>query len=454
MSLLDAAEVDRLILESALHANVLALSSQCDSRCVFCSHKNNPPGIAVAPIGRRSMDDVRRTIAFLNPEHVITIGESATPIVEGEPLAHPDLPQIVGLLRRAFADTPLEITTNGRHLTAELIALFEAAGGISLSVSLNSASVRGRQILMGDSPEQSRHALACMRMLGRSSLRFSGSLVAMPNLVGWDDLRATVRFLAECGAEVVRVIVPAWSDRADRSLFPDGATIFAEVRRFVAEMTAGVPCPVLFEPSCAADLTPVASGVVSGSPAWRAGVGAGDVFVDINGTRPFSRVHAWKLLGFQGTVRAHVAQGGVTREVSWLNEREGASGVTMEYDFDPERAEQLGRLVAQGGGRSLLLASELGCDVVGAVVERLGLDDGVAEVVAVKNLTFGGTIRAAGLLTVDDYLAALDRRRHSHPRDVSQILVPLEGFDFHGLDLKRRHSRELARAAGVPVLLA
>ena len=87
--MLGAAEVDRLILESALHANVLALSSQCDSRCVFCSHKNNPPGIAVAHVGRRSMDDVRRTLAFLSPERVITIGESATPIVEGEPLGAP-----------------------------------------------------------------------------------------------------------------------------------------------------------------------------------------------------------------------------------------------------------------------------------------------------------------------------------------------------------------------------
>jgi len=454
MSPLGATEVDRLILESALHANVLALSSRCDSRCVFCSHKNNPPGIAVAHVGLRSMDDVRRTIAFLSPEHVITIGESATPIVEGEPLTHPDLPQIVELLRRAFPDTPVEITTNGRHLTAELIAAFEAAGGLSLSVSLNSASVRGRQILMGDSPEQSRRALEGVQMLGRSTLRFSGSLVAMPNLVGWDDLRATVRFLAENGAQAVRVIVPAWSDRADSSLFPDAATIFSEVRRFVAGMTVDAPCPVLLEPSCATDLTPVVSGVVSGSPAWRAGIRAGDVFVDINGKELFSRVDAWKSLSVQGPVQARVVRGGATREVSWFSDSEGASGVTMEYDFDPERAKKLGHLVAGGRGRSLLLASEFGSEVVGVVVEQLGLDDGAAEVFAVKNLTFGGTIRAAGLLTVDDYLAALDSWRRSRSTDVAQLIVPLESFDFLGLDLKRRHSSELARAAGVPVFLA
>ena len=96
----------------------------------------------------------------------------------------------------------------------------------------------------------------------------------------------------------------------------------------------------------------------------------------------------------------------------------------------------------------MLLASELGCGVVGAVVERLGMKDGVVEVFAVKNLTFGGTIRAAGLLTVDDYLAALDSWRRSRPGDVAQILVPVESFDFLGLDLKRRHSSELAGVAG------
>ena len=155
------------------------------------------------------------------------------------------------MLRRAFPDTPVEITTNGRHLTAELIALFEAAGGISLSVSLNSASARGRQILMGDTPEQSRQAIAGVEMLGRSTLRFSGSLVAMPNLVGWDDLRAdravSRRERGRGGAGDRAGVVL----RADSGLFPDEATIFAEVRRFVAEMTGDVPCPVLIEPSCA-----------------------------------------------------------------------------------------------------------------------------------------------------------------------------------------------------------
>ncbi len=130
MSPLGPQAIDGLILDSALQANMLPLGSQCDSRCVFCSHKNNPPGIAVAFAGRRTMEEVTRTMAFLDPERVITIGESATAIVEGEPFLHPDFTEIVSLVRRVFPATPIEITTNGRLLDEEMVALLEATGGV------------------------------------------------------------------------------------------------------------------------------------------------------------------------------------------------------------------------------------------------------------------------------------------------------------------------------------
>ncbi len=454
MSLLGAAEIDRLVIDSAIHANVLPLTSQCDSRCVFCSHRNNPPDIAVAFIGRRSLAEVTRAMAFLDPAHVITIGESATPIIEGEPLTHPEFEEIIGLVRRAFPDTPVEVTTNGRLLTERRVALLAELGGISLNLSLNSGTSRGRRILMGDSPEQAARTLSGVEMLGRSTVRFSGSLVAMPNLVGWDDLRETVRFLGENGAEAVRVIVPAYAQGADRGRFPDDATIFADVRAFVAGMAAESPCPVLIEPSCVVDLAAVASGVVQGSPAWNAGLRPGDVLVEVGGERPFSRVSAWMLLQACGPARVVVARGDAHIELSWETATQGSAGVTMEYDFDAERAGNLWRIIAERRGRSLLLTSELAHPVVRAVLAALDVGDERAEAVAVKNRTFGGTIRAAGLLTVDDYLEAYERWRRPAGAEVAQMVVPLESFSPAGLDLKRRHFTHLANAAGLPIVLA
>lgn len=455
----DADELERFILDSAIEANILPLTSRCDSRCVFCSHKNNPPGITAVSVGVRSMEEITRTMAFLDPGHVITIGESATPIIEGEPFSHPAFREVIALVRRAFPETPMEITTNGRSLSREMIGHLEAAKNIFLNISLNSASVRGRELLMGDTPEQSERTIAGIRDLAGSTIRFSGTLVAMPNLTGWDDIGDTIGFLAENNAVAVRVITPAFSSWAERDVFPDPDRIYRELREFVRTLSADSPCPVLVEPSCVSDLTPVVSGVLRGSPAWNAGVRRDDVLMTINGETPRCRVEAWNMLLPEGEVVAEVKKGDRVECVSWANGSEGDSGVTMEYDFDPVRAENIRQSVLACPGRSVLLTSELGHEVVRRVLELVGVGDDRAQAVVVENRTFGGTIRAAGLLTVDDYLESYTAWRARRGGDQapspepSQVIVPLESFDSRGFDLKRAHFSELEKLTGTPVLL-
>jgi molybdenum cofactor biosynthesis enzyme MoaA len=455
-----ADELQRFILDSAIEANILPLTSRCDRHCVFCSHKNNPPGITAVSVGVRSMEEITRTMAFLDPGHVITIGESATPIIEGEPFSHPGFREIIALVRRAFPDTPLEITTNGRFLTTDMVGFLAATGNTFLNVSLNSASGRGRGLLMGDTREESERTIAGIGSLARSAIRFSGSLVAMPNLTGWDDIRDTVAFLAENKAVAIRVIMPAFSSCAREDVFPDADRIYRELREFMRTLSAESPCPVLIEPSCVSDLTPVVSGVLRDSPAWNAGIRRDDVFVTINGQTPRCRVEAWNLLLPAGEVVAEIRGDDRTRIVAWTNRSEGDSGITMEYDFDPVRAGNIRQSILDRPGKSVLLTSELGHSVVGKVLELMDIGGDKAEAVVVKNRTFGGTIRAAGLLTVDDYLesyAAWDSARRGSDQascpDPSQVIVPLESFDSRGFDLKRVHFSELEKRAGVPVAL-
>lgn len=428
------------------------MTSRCDSHCVFCSHKNNPPGVRVVSTGVRPLGQIARTMAFLDAGRVITIGESATPIIEGEPLSHPAFREVLSLLRRAFPVTPVEITTNGRRLTAEAVAFLEGLGNVSLHISLNSASVRGRRLLMGDSAAEAERAIAGVRLAGGSGLRFDGSLVAMPNVTGWEDLRETVTFLAAAGARIVRVIIPAYSSRAGARSFPDARTIGHELRRFVDSLPADLPCPVLIEPSSVAGLAPVVSGVFRGSPAAAAGVRRGDVVLAVNGRQPRCRVEAWRLLSAGGDLVVDLAQPGGEARVHWVNRPGIDPGLTMEYDFDPARMESIAAAVQGCTGRVLLLTSELGHTVVGRVLELLGFSSERADAVLVENRTFGGTIGAAGLLTVDDYDHAF-RTWSRLGGDVSSIILPLESFDAHGIDLTGRHYSDLEKSIGVPVLL-
>ena len=37
--------IQDLINRTAMEANILPLTSRCDSACIFCSHQNNPPQV-------------------------------------------------------------------------------------------------------------------------------------------------------------------------------------------------------------------------------------------------------------------------------------------------------------------------------------------------------------------------------------------------------------------------
>ncbi len=289
-------------------------------------------------------------------------------------------------------------------------------------------------------------------LLAASTIPFSASLVAMPNVVGWDDIQHTVEFLASNQAAAIRVFMPAFSSRARPGIFPDEGEIYAQLREFVRTLSTDLPCPVLIEPSHVTNLNPVVSGVSRDSPAWRAGIRRDDVVLMVNGATPRCRVEAWNMLLPKGDVLAAIRRGDGEESVRWTNEAEGDSGIAMEYDFDPVRAENIRCAVSSCPGKSALLTSEFGHAVVGKVLELLGVGADLAEPVMIENRTFGGTIRAAGLLTVDDYYEGYVAWRASNPAP-AQLIVPLESFDPQGFDLKRRHFSELQEQAGVPVLL-
>lgn len=447
-----AQEIEQLIQNAAREQNILAITSKCDSRCIFCSHHNNPPQVGVVSIGSRTLEEIRAALPLLDPAREITIGESASCIIEGEPTLHPQFREILTLVRRQFPATPISITSNGHHLTEALVAFLAQNQPILMNISLNSATPEGRHILMGDSPEQAAAAINGIRLLGRYGVPFTGSMVGMPNKVGYEDIAATIRFLADHGARSVSIFTPAFSDRAPEGLFPDPVRIHQELKEFLHDFTEDLPCPVLLEPSFVTDLRACVSGVSRPSPAYDAGVRRFDVLVEINGQRPWSRVEAYRLLNARREVTARVEREGRVRTLHWRNGSQG-SGITMEYDFDPGRADYIKNTIHTAPGFVLALCSEFGCEVFRTAMEAAGTDRTRYAAVAVKNHTFGGTIRCAGLLTIEDYLAAWRAYCAEHPRPAA-LLVPGESFNSLGRDLTGRHLRELGQCTGCPVAMA
>ncbi|MDO4542873.1 MAG: hypothetical protein Q4C00_08630, partial [Bacillota bacterium] len=54
--------------------NILALTSRCNCRCLFCSHGNNPKDAGVYYGGHRPLKEVLGALDFLDPTETVFIG--------------------------------------------------------------------------------------------------------------------------------------------------------------------------------------------------------------------------------------------------------------------------------------------------------------------------------------------------------------------------------------------
>lgn len=436
-----AGYIESIILSGAAEGNVLPLTSYCNLSCLFCSHRQNPPGAEVLHIAPRSMKEIDTTISFMDPGRPVVIGESATRIIEGEPFTHPDIIEILRLVRSAFPETTIQITTNGSLLNKKKLEFLSRLGRIEIYLSLNSCSEIGRALLMGDS--EPGRAVKSTGMMQEYGLPFHGSIVAMPHVVGWPDLENTVKYLCTCGAGTVRVFLPGFTAISVPALrFEDN--LWEQLNAFISRLRKETKVPLTCEPPLITDLRPEVTGVMAASPAAKSGLHTGDVIKTVNRRPVLTRVHAFNLILEAGTVELVVVREENEKATLKIDKEPGGkSGLVMDYDLDPRLLREVNR-IAQNYGvlKVLLLTSELGYPVLSMALQKFCR--GNVELLMVKNNYFGGAIKSAGLLTVDDFRAALEEYFNERPgRKPALIILPGRAFDLRGRDIKGTFYREL-----------
>ena len=118
---MDKNKKEYYLYKSVQDDNILPLTSKCNLSCIFCSHQQNPAEVEVISFGDLSLDKINDLLEYINPNHPIVIGESATKIIEGEPLLHPDFQEILNRIREKYKDTEIKITTNADLLDQKLV---------------------------------------------------------------------------------------------------------------------------------------------------------------------------------------------------------------------------------------------------------------------------------------------------------------------------------------------
>ncbi|WP_227764708.1 DUF512 domain-containing protein [Zhaonella formicivorans] len=440
---------EHFILFAARQHNILTITSKCNVHCIFCSHRQNPPGVTTYYVEELSLEQVKEYAEYLDGTRKIIIGESATKISEGEPFTHPEIIPVLQYLRRRFPRTPLQLTTNGSLLTPEIIAELVKLSPVELYLSLNSVSRQGRLKLMADrrGPGQ-----GLLKMLAEAGLAFHGSLVAMPWIVGWEDLHDTVLALDRSGAKTIRIFLPGYTRLAPAGLrFPPG--LWEQLSEFVVKHKQQISTPLTLEPPHLADLNPEVGGVIKGSPAAEAGLWPGDVILAINNEPPFSRVDAFHKLLAAGKAEIHVRRGKEQFALTLIKNNNEPSGLVMEYDLSREEAETIIQNVRKAGaGSPLLLASQAGYRVVKESLQKIAPEAGV-EVQQAANDFFGGSIITAGLLTVEDFQKHWLKMGTEAKNKYDLLVLPAKAFDHRGQDLTGRSYWELQELTGIPVII-
>ncbi|MGQ9558678.1 MAG: DUF512 domain-containing protein [Desulfurispora sp.] len=430
-------EINSYLVHCAGRHNILPLTSVCNVRCLFCSHHQNPPGVESIFLPPVSEEQFHLMLDCLDPGRPVVIGESVTRLMEGEPLTHPQFRSYLTRLRRRFPGLPIKLTTNGTLLDREMVGFLAGMQPLEITLSLNSASPDGRQRLMRDG--RAAVALAAGELLSLAGVLWQGSVVALPRVVGWDDVNDTLRFLAASGAACIRLFVPGFT-----RLAPDFLRLSrperAELEQLVQKWRQECAVPLTLEPPGLTDLAAELAGVRPGSPAQVAGLKAGDVVLEVGGRPVFSRADAFEQAFAWSRPLLTCRRGERVFTVRLEKKARSTSGLVLDYDLAPAEMAAAAAVIERHRPSTVrVLTGELAHPLLKAALQRWGPPLSRVELVAVPNRFFGGNIACAGLLTVTDMVQVLEELK-----PVDLLLLPGRAFDMRGRDLRGEKYSALA----------
>ena len=437
-----------LILKTVQDNNILPVTSKCNLQCKFCSHFQNPPELEVESYGHLNFDFIKKMIDFLPKEGPVILGESATKIIEGEPFYHPEIKEILRILRDKWPDKEIRITTNGSFLSKKMIKLIKELGNITLNISLNCASPAERKFLMND--KNGKNVFSAIKRLNDYNINFSGSLVALPHVMSWKSIEKTINYLDKYNAETIRVFLPAFTDYSQENMKFE-FDLYFKLDEFVNQINQKIKTPVILEPPYLKNLEAVVEGIIANSPGDNSNLDKGHIIEEVNEQKVISRVDAFnKIKKLKNPLLSIKNKSKIT-----INKKRGErSGLVMDYDLDPVIIDELINLIKNRKVKEMILiTSKMAKEMLKFIVDnklKENFPEKIINVIEVKNNFFGGSIITAGLLTVEDIINEIKKHDFNYSANTLTVL-PSVIFDDYGKDLKGQHYTEIAKEFGFEV---
>jgi len=447
-------KVKYMILKMVQNNNILPVTSVCNMSCQFCSHRNNPPGLDVYSMGHLDMSIIEELLDYLPAEGPVIIGESATRIIEGDPITHPDFKKIISKIRHKYPLKQIKITTNGSSLSYEMIDFLETNNPVELNISLNCSGPNERVFLMAD--KNPNRVFASMEILRDSSIKFNGSIVAMPHLTGWPELESTIRLLLKYNPETIRVFMPGFTGLSEDKLKFDIKLMYNKLSKLV-EKFSHIDIPVLLEPPIIDNFKCIVKGVIKDTPAFNAGITKGDIIKRVDKKEVLTRVDGFNKILLASNPTLEYKRGNNVEKVTIEKKKSESSGLIVDYDMDLDLLEKLsGVLLSKGSKKkTAIVTSTLGQGILNSFLAYFHnkynyiFQDREIDLITAKNVFFQGSIMSAGLLTNQDIIKSIKKTGNNY----SLIIVPGIIFDIFGNDLTGKNYKQIEEELGNEVVI-
>ncbi|MCF8008350.1 MAG: DUF512 domain-containing protein, partial [Halanaerobiales bacterium] len=393
-------KIDYYLYKSVSENNILPITSRCNLNCIFCSHKQNPKDFEIINLGSLDYQKVIKLADYLNSNRPIIIGESATKIIEGEPLTHPEFLKIIKYLKRRYKSTEIRITSNSTYLDDRLINELDDLNNIVLNISINSMNHRYRKEIMGKSNLLKIDKK--LRTLKNSEIKFSFSMVGLPHIYGYKYIKEDILKMFDYNPSTIRLFMPGFTKFSSKTMNFDFKKVYNELSSLVQNINKLNKIPIILEPPFLKDLSVNVIGVLNDSPAAEAGINYLDQILEVDKIRLKSNVDAFNTLKDSKDPKLLIKRGqDIFQKVVKKNKKE-RSGIILNYDITVKKIDQIKRfLIKNINKKILLLTSYLGYELINSVIKNelsvTKLQN--IKIDKVKNQYLKGSIMSAGLLT-------------------------------------------------------
>lgn len=420
--------------------NILVVTTRCSTNCIFCSHHQNPRDIDVYKTDDITLSELDILLDFVDSSKKIVIGEAATRICEGEPFAHENIIEILQRIRNKYSQVPIQITTSAVNITEEIIIKLKEISNIHLNISLNSSSEEGRKKLYNGNSYM--NTIEAINKLRRYQIDFTGSIVALPQVVGWEDIESSIRYLTLKGCSLIKVFIPGITKYTKQINIDDKDE--ERLISLIQSIQKTTNVPIVYEPPCITSLKAEVRGIIRSSPAYKVDIKHGDIIQSVNGNNVKTRVDAFEKIYLSKNPILDINRNGNNLKIKLKKQDNKSAGIVFEYDINPVVLENINKALKRNNNQKCaIVTSQLGYRILS--ICKAYLKD--VEIYEAQNLYFGGNIKCAGLLTISD----IENKLNSIDEKIDVLLLPEIMFDYKGKDLLGKQYMELTDKYGYKI---